>query len=787
MKHFYIYIITLFLLPLGFVKAQTAEADSLIAVLKSTKSDTVKISLMHSISRAVSGKDLNKSVLYAKKALNLAVAIGDEGRQLKSYFLIGKLFETTHSYDSSKVYYEKLLVNSRKYGNKTVETDALDALAQMAYYKGNNEHALKLSEQALSIARQTNDSTQIAYMFNTLSMIYSGLGKQQQALSSGLQGFTIFKKLGNKDGQIAAANNIGYIYDDLGSYAQALEYYLIALQLAEKKKERQSQAALLNNIGLIYEVQKDTTKALEFYFKAHKIATELNSQRDLTFLNHNIGSLLLSKGNYTEAYKYLNQSLDVRKKLALTCEMSMDYATLSLLYLKTGIKDSAYAYNIKALEIAQSCNDSRMMATCYNQLGMFYKENSKPAKAIESFKLGLSIADKGDIVDMQKEAASNLYQLMKEQKRFEEALNYYELHNTLKDSLFNEAKTHQLATLEAEYNFEKVKERLTFDAEKEQIKYATEIHRRQAEQKAAYIGLGLVSLLLFAGALLFYNKREANKALKAKNKEIQQQNKEIVSQWELLEQHKQELERKVIELDHLNNEKIKLISIVSHDLRSPLNQIKGLSHLIQLDKHTLTADQENYLDLIIKSTERLTGMICRILDVNALESNSVNLKIEIGDVGEVLSYVETNYQLAAKNKGITLHSDIEQGRFFAEIDKNYLIQVLENLLSNALKFSKPGTSVFLRAYEEGSKVKAIVTDNGPGISREDQKKLFGEYQKLTARPTGGEASSGLGLAIVKRYLQAMHADIEVLSELGKGTSFIISFDKVDIPQGEFVI
>jgi signal transduction histidine kinase len=418
---------------------------------------------------------------------------------------------------------------------------------------------------------------------------------------------------------------------------------------------------------------------------------------------------------------------------------------------------------------------------------MLYQKDNKPAKAAESFKQGLAAAQEGGIVDLQKDIADNLYMHFKNQKRFEEALVYMELKSRLKDSLFDGESARQVATLEADLHFENEKRKLLYEAEKEQLKHKIELARRDTQQKATYVGLGFVTLLLVGVAAIYLNKRRVNKLLLAKNKEIKEQNEEILAQWELLEHHKAELENKVMELDYLNKEKIKLIGMVSHDLRSPLNQIKGLSHLIKMDRETLTPDQDKYLELIISCTERLTNMICRILDINAVESNSINLMIEVGDVGEVLSYVETTFQIAASKKNIILHADVEKRRYFASIDKNYLIQVLENLVSNALKFSKPGSVVFLRVFEEGNKIKAIVTDNGPGISEDDQAKLFGEYQKLSARPTGGEASSGLGLAIVKRYLQAMHAEIEVVSELGKGTSFIISFDKAGITQAEFAV
>ena len=104
-----------------------------------------------------------------------------------------------------------------------------------------------------------------------------------------------------------------------------------------------------------------------------------------------------------------------------------------------------------------------------------------------------------------------------------------------------------------------------------------------------------------------------------------------------------------------------------------------------------------------------------------------------------------------------------------------MIQVLENLLSNALKFSEKGSKVKLEVKSNIENTYIIVEDKGPGISKEDQKKLFGRFQRLSAQPTAGESSIGLGLSIVKKYVEAMSGTIHCESELGVGTKFIITF------------
>ncbi|AXT50373.1 hypothetical protein D1818_05845 [Aquimarina sp. BL5] len=225
----------------------------------------------------------------------------------------------------------------------------------------------------------------------------------------------------------------------------------------------------------------------------------------------------------------------------------------------------------------------------------------------------------------------------------------------------------------------------------------------------------------------------------------------------------------------LNKEKDMLVNLVAHDLRTPLHQMKGLIWLLDIPVMVVTEDQEAYLYEINNSIDRLTQMISRILDTHALEKNEIKLINEIISLNELVPYIVQNFHLTATEKNIKLLAEVEEGNHSVEVDKNYLIQVLENLLSNALKFSKKGSKVVLHVKSNKGKTKVVVEDNGPGISEEDQKKLFGRFQKLSAQPTAGESSIGLGLSIVKKYVEAMNGKIHCESQLGIGTKFIITF------------
>jgi signal transduction histidine kinase len=132
----------------------------------------------------------------------------------------------------------------------------------------------------------------------------------------------------------------------------------------------------------------------------------------------------------------------------------------------------------------------------------------------------------------------------------------------------------------------------------------------------------------------------------------------------------------------------------------------------------------------------------------------------------------------AERKHIQVISEIEE--VYVMVDKNYFIQIIENLFSNALKFSEKGKTIHVRALDFEEKCRIMIQDQGPGISQRDMGELFKENKSLPAQPTGGESSNGLGLSIVKKFVNLMGGKVWCDSTVGLGSTFIVEFDKAFI-------
>jgi len=240
---------------------------------------------------------------------------------------------------------------------------------------------------------------------------------------------------------------------------------------------------------------------------------------------------------------------------------------------------------------------------------------------------------------------------------------------------------------------------------------------------------------------------------------------------------KAEIERSNIKLQDLNQEKNNIISIVAHDLKNPLTSALTMATILRNESNNLNEEQQHCIEIIEKSVNRMNDMVSRLLDIKKIEDKIVRLKLERVNLEQIIQDVNSNLLNEINRKKINLSVIAEE--LYAQVDPDYAVQVFENLLSNAIKFSPPEKKVTVKLVKSNGKARAEIIDEGPGLTEEDKKKVFGKFQRLSARPTGGEQSTGLGLSIVKKYVEAMQGRVWCESEHGKGANFIVEFKRVE--------
>lgn len=278
------------------------------------------------------------------------------------------------------------------------------------------------------------------------------------------------------------------------------------------------------------------------------------------------------------------------------------------------------------------------------------------------------------------------------------------------------------------------------------------------------IALIVITLVSLAGIVLLYKKRSEQK----EKIEIQRKNIELQNL---------QLEKRNQHLVALDEEKNNLIKILAHDLRTPINHVQGLAQVFLLSNPNLPEDQRLIIQNITDAAARLNKMITNILDIDSLESGRVKIFKDDVSLVPLLQNVIRSFEKEAFRKNISINMP-SNGDFRIQGDPLFLTQVFENLVSNALKFSEKGKVVDVHVSTEPGRVRVRVTDSGPGLTTEDQHKLFKKFQRLSAKPTGGESSTGLGLSIVKKYVEMMGGTVWAESAPGKGSAFIAEFPKL---------
>jgi len=239
------------------------------------------------------------------------------------------------------------------------------------------------------------------------------------------------------------------------------------------------------------------------------------------------------------------------------------------------------------------------------------------------------------------------------------------------------------------------------------------------------------------------------------------------------------------QLAHLNQEKNEFMGMAAHDLKNPLTVIIGSAELLGMDG--LPAEQRTRLSgNILGAGKRMFQLIKDLLDANAIEQGRFTSNIERCDVRALVRECLTNNQAAVARKEITIQLQDDEALLsaFVRADRSAMTQILDNLISNAVKFSPAKTTVQLGTFVENGFVSIAIKDQGPGISAADQKKLFGKFTRLSAQPTGGESSTGLGLSIVKKLAEAMSGTVLCQSVLGEGATFILRLPVWDTKAAE---
>lgn len=278
--------------------------------------------------------------------------------------------------------------------------------------------------------------------------------------------------------------------------------------------------------------------------------------------------------------------------------------------------------------------------------------------------------------------------------------------------------------------------------------HTSELNQNPALSSVSY--LGLILFLTFLALLFEKGRLEASLRFQRASKKLEEANQQLTD---------------------LNHQKNEFLNIAAHDLKNPLSIICGYADLLrEIDEPT---PEEIHIQAgeILRSGNHMLDIIRNILDVRAIEDGQRNLSKEQCLIFQIVEDVVSGYQKFASRKKIQIFSSINSHSPDAWADPGATRQILDNLISNAIKYTPHGGMVKVFATSSKDEISISVSDTGPGLSEADQEKLWGKFTRLTPRPTGKEHSTGLGLWIVRRLATEMNGNTFCMSREGEGSTF----------------
>ncbi len=224
----------------------------------------------------------------------------------------------------------------------------------------------------------------------------------------------------------------------------------------------------------------------------------------------------------------------------------------------------------------------------------------------------------------------------------------------------------------------------------------------------------------------------------------------------------------------LAQNKADFISNVSHEIRTPLALISMFAETLEMDRVPTEQKKKEYYTIISKETQRLSGIVNKILNFSQTEANKKTFRMEVFDLNKELTDILNTYDFHLTTKGFT-YTVNQKPKVMVYADKEAFVEAIINLIDNAIKYSGDTKRIEITSNTENQYGTITITDSGIGISKNDQKHIFDKFYRVSTGDLAKSRGTGLGLSLVKQLMEAQKGQISVSSEPGKGSSFTLFF------------
>lgn len=623
------------------------------------------------------------------------------------------------------------------------------------------------SDSLRNLLVEARQDTQRVNLLNQLVYELS-YGEKHEALERVEEAIALSEELGYEKGRFAAYQLLGTIYLDKGDLDSAEIFLHKAREYYEVSDNKADLAKVYRKLGQIQTERKSYKLAEEYYSQEMRLASDIGDQRLLGNVYNDWATLMISKAwnaqnmdsdmsnqYFQEAVSYIYQAIDAFRSDGYAKGVALAYANLAILQDELNQPDAAINSMKEAMEFFESHNYKIYLVGAYHVLNKVMQKQGEYDSAMVYLQKSLKLSEELESKIDMRNAVSALSELFEVQGDYEKALIYLKMKQQLDEQILADDKQAKIEELEIKY----LSKKQQHDLEVQSIKTG---------QQEWIITLGSVLVLILLMLMLnFWRMNITEKRL----------NVELASKSDQLKQSNDLIARQYAQITESYNEQKNLMDVVAHDLRAPLNNLKALIGLIKTSGD-MNDEQVLFYQKAVMVIDGGDSLISDMVNLSRFESGmhinpeSIHLNSLIAELLEI----HTSY---AEGKGISFEMQASNDFIHLETDLVHLSRIMDNLISNAVKFSPKGTKVkvILTEIEGHGEVLISVVDEGPGMSKEDIANAFKRFKKLSARPTAGENSTGLGLSIVKTLADKIGAKISIESVQGFGAAFHLTLKK----------
>lgn len=670
-----------------------------------------------------------------------------------------------------------ILIERIKTGEYDSESNMMYTIISDYLRRTDPLEAISYHYKMITISEQYNNNQFSSANFVSIGTIYRDQGLNGRAMDNFYQAMQYIDEShhGNYCWLYIFIGNVYYseqLFDDAMSFYKLANVGFDSLGYDSKKITRmedkdiywsnEGKAVACNNIALCFRSMNQYDSAMYYFRKGLEYRSVQSNVFGIGHSIKYIGHLYALEEKYdsamvmfNRALKYIDSAYYVYKgsKVEVKTNYSGVLYQIGIVYENLGQINKAEDYILQSLDTILLTQDKVSIAIRYMNLSEFYERHNETEKSIDYAQKALDISKNHELYALSLAATNYLYKLYLNAKQIDKAIEYADLHSSLKDSVYNKFNEFSIREVSTRIDNEKK----LIDLERDKILNENNIK----QQRNIIILLSIFVVVVLAGTIVLRNKlriiRKLNKTLEEKN--------------ELLVETNNKLTESENNLKEINATKDKFFSIIAHDLKNPFGSFKNVLEMVSKDYDNFSDEEKrDFLAELSKSSLYLYNLLENLLTWSRSQRGKIEFHPQINSFKSIVDNNISFLEMNASKKDIKLISEVNDD-LYATFDANMILTVLRNLISNAIKFTPHEGTITIGAEIKDDKLHAYVKDTGVGISEDAIEKLFRIDVNYRELGTDQEKGTGLGLILCKEFIETHDGRIWVESQIGVGSTF----------------